>query len=361
MDNSARPQYQTVEVNQPAQNFISNISSEPVVTVSKKKNNIIYFEFVLLLIFLILVVVASILGANYYINKNKPVPTPTPIATLIPATPVPTSIPVEKNKTYQSYNSGIKFEYLQSYLLTECSSDFLKIFITNLDEDIIDPCLQADGNIEITKSQNEFVLDENYSEVTDLSINNFSFKKYKYETYYVLYSDLESKIFDNFYKILIRDEDSNLAFEKIKQTIKFLNDNPTENWISYKNVVNNFGFLYPPSFNLNDTNENEINLTNNELNLVIKFENNLENAQLTATEIANSIKNLSGWKNIPQIDLRTINDATAQLIQGEKDNKWKIYVVIWHKNNIIQMAWEDGLNKANQEDFDLLFSTLGFE
>ena len=95
-------------------------------------------------------------------------------------------------------------------------------------------------------------------------------------------------------------------------------------------------------------------------NLVLQTSSNVANAALTASEIVSSTRTLSGWSDPPKIELKKLGGGDAQVIQGELTGKWRAYVVIWYKNTVIQMTWDDDVGKGEQQVFDNMLASFEF-
>jgi hypothetical protein len=95
-------------------------------------------------------------------------------------------------------------------------------------------------------------------------------------------------------------------------------------------------------------------------NLIIQTSNNVANAALTASEIISSTRTLSGWSKPPTIELKRLGGGDAQVIQGELSGKWRAYIVIWYKNTVIQMTWDDDVVQSQQQIFENILASFEF-
>lgn len=173
------------------------------------------------------------------------------------------------------------------------------------------------------------------------------------------------------YEFVMYPEDAQQQEElmAILESVVFLVD--TKNWKTFDNTTFNYRIKYPPEWTVTaerdeegeyskkseiskDANNKTIN------NLVIQTSSNLVNAALTASEIVSSTRTLSGWSKPPKIELKKIGGGDAQVIQGQLAGKWRAYVVIWYKNTVIQMTWDDNVNKAEQQTFDNILASFEF-
>jgi hypothetical protein len=84
----------------------------------------------------------------------------------------------------------------------------------------------------------------------------------------------------------------------------------------------------------------------------------VNDAAFTASQIVSSTRTLSGWKDSPKIELKKLGGGDAQVIQGELSGKWRAYVVIWYKNTVIQMTWEDEIARPDQQIFDNMLASF---
>lgn len=174
------------------------------------------------------------------------------------------------------------------------------------------------------------------------------------------------------YEFVMFLEESALSseFQKILDSVVFLVD--TSDWVTFDNTSYNYKISYPPQWEeqtelaerdqrLSNKTEISKNPENKELNtLVIQTSANVSNAALTASEIISSTRTLSGWTSPPRIELKKLGGGDAQVIQGELSGKWRAYVVIWYKNTVIQMTWDDNTGQGEQKTFEAMLSSFEF-
>lgn len=156
---------------------------------------------------------------------------------------------------------------------------------------------------------------------------------------------------------------------KILESVVFLVD--SSDWKTYDNTTYGYKINYPPDWaestaiigkdGLSPKTDIGRNPADRSLNnLVIQTSTNQANAALTASDIISSTRTLSGWSSPPKIELRKLGGGDAQIIQGELSGKWRAYVVIWYKNSVIQMTWDDTPGKPYQKYFEKMLETFEF-
>lgn len=299
-----------------------------------------------------ILIVVTIAGVAYLTRKDFVIREEVrPVESLASALPTvqPTSTPKPKinNKFFE--NSLFIFSYSEELNLYECGE---QIYLTKY------PNLSKNEGISL---EEDFCIDPDSFE-NAISI----------ETVDANLEVIEAPVQDENTKLVLAG-DKNLVitlinssfkdeFEKVVNSVKILID-LTLDWEIFENKLYGYNLKYPPEWNLVNTELKDSKITSRSIirkdleeiklqNLVIEVQLGLENASLTATETASSTKGLLGWKEKPKTEIRTTGGANSQIIRGEFDGNWVEYIVVWHKNIVIQMTWTDSLDKANQRVFN---------
>jgi len=301
-----------------------------------------------------IIIVARLSGNNYVVREPEAVPTPTPLEAQ--ATPVPTPTP-HPMKVYQNDDMLLKMQIPDDYqVLSEDENevsigrDNTELFVVRTDE--FTNFDEEDETEEITvggKSAVSFTLSDEGS-VPIKIVQTTDEPRYEFA-------------------LFLEDPGLEAEFNKILASIIFLVD--TSDWETFENTTESYQIRYPPDWELTaptdkngnyparieiskDASDKEIN------NLVVHTSSNLTNAALTASEIVSSTRTLSGWSSPPSIKLQKLGGGDAQVIQGELSGKWRVYVVIWYKNTVIQMTWDDKVERGQEQTFENVLASFEF-
>ncbi len=288
--------------------------------------------------------VARVTGNNYTMREPEPAVTLAPVESPAPPSPTPSPSPV---KTYKNEDLLIQMSIPDTYEVLK--EDKKTISLGRLDREIVlvsvdsDTDYDAEEGEKITVGGKEAVRLDNLIYVTEEPNYQFS--------------------------LFAEDEQEDEEIEKIIASIIFLVD--TSGWQTFENTTFNYNIKYPPEWTLNAlTNKDGVHTEKSEIskdpanktvnNLVLQTSSNVANAALTASEIVSSTRTLSGWSDPPKIELKKLGGGDAQVIQGELTGKWRAYVVIWYKNTVIQMTWDDDVGKGEQQVFDNMLASFEF-
>lgn len=357
MDNLARPQIATIEVAPPPD---LPDPEHPQVIVHGRP---FYTKFMFLIPAILVVTVimgASLLGQKYF-SQTAPTPAPTPIPTLLPASPRATLMPVVKNKIYNNSTYQFTFKYPELYLIHDCD-DGVKIFSrTTQIENPTTLCSQEPlgaVNLQIT---DESVL-PNLENATKESIKLDFVEGDLYKLDGKFYLSFQYK--EKYYLLSVLSErDQDLA-TTIQNSFKFTSDITTD-WPEY--AVAEYGFIvkYPPEWKFEDKGGGKFEIVKNSgqadlHRIVIEAQNNLENANLTASQIISSTRNLAGWADPPSVDIQNIGGGTAQVLQGQFGEYWHTFMAIWRQKLLVQLFYNDTLSQSEARVFAGILSTFRF-
>lgn len=342
--NSARPQLfgQPIPPSQP-------LYQQSVPTVVKKSPSdfgIEKLKFIIPAALLIVALVASAIFIPKYLERlnrsQKPIPEPT----LSPATPVPTPDVLPRTETYFNVDKEITFQYLSSFTLVECDNKIAFTLTRPASQEEV--CNQEHvGVLEI------LIADEGLTTPFEGFEN-------------ALNKNIQGNE-NNYLVVLLMPKYENL-FNKIVETVRFVDPNITEGWERYLSS-SGYTISYPPEWTLipaeerEGTNVSEIrkNVTETKLhNLAIKVTPNVANAGLSASEIISSLQGLSGWKERPNVEFRVIGGESAHVLQGEYEGVWKTNVVVWRGTSLVEMTWQDEIPQPERATFEGLLSTFAF-
>jgi hypothetical protein len=306
-------------------------------------------------------VVAQLSGNNYTSRNPELIPTATPTET--PATPVPTETPMP-TKEYKNDDLLISMQIPDDYEV--------------LSEDETSISLGRGGTELFVVRTDEFTNFDDEDETSETTVGGKEAVRLSLPDDGSIPIEIVQTIEESAsaqdgprYEFVMYVEDSELSaeFEKILNSVIFLVD--TTDWETFENTTYNYMISYPPSWTAKTalTDKGEITSRStiskdpdekNFNNLVIQTDSNVDNAAFTAGEIVSSTRTLSGWIGKPSIELRKLGGGDAQIIQGELTGKWRVYVVIWYKNTVIQMTWDDEVEKGEQQVFDNILSSFEF-
>lgn len=298
--------------------------------------------------------VAKFTGRDFTMRAPAPIATPLPISAP-EESPMPTPI-AKKTKSYKNEDMLIEMMVPEEYqVLSEDSEsvsfgkDDTEVLIVRMDE--FTNYDDEDQTIEVVvggKEAVEFTLEDEGS-VPVRIVQTLDEPRYEFVMF------LENSVLS-------------VDFQEILDSVVFLVD--TSNWETFENSTFSYAIKYPPTWDENTPssdgklgNKTEIskNAQDKSLNtLVIQTSSNLDNAALTASEIVSSTRTLSGWTNPPRIELKKLGGGDAQVIQGELSGKWRAYVVIWYKNSVVQMTWDDASTRPEQQVFESMLSSFEF-
>ena len=298
--------------------------------------------------------VAKFSGNNYTVRQPEVIATPEPTETT--PTPVPTPTP-NPTKAYKSEELLIQMQIPEDYqILSEDENEVsmgradTELFVVRTDE--FANFDEEDETSETTIGGKEAVMlmipDEGSVPVKIVQ----TIDEPRYE-----------------FVLFLENAELEVEFSKILESVIFLVD--TSSWETFENSAYNYKIKHPPEWEattqLTDrgepTGRSEIvkNPEDKSINsLTILTNTNVDNAALTASEIISSTRTLSGWSSPPKFELRKLGGGDAQIIQGELTGKWRVYVVIWYKNIVIQMTWDDKVEQSEQQVFDNILSSFEF-
>jgi hypothetical protein len=369
----ARPKIQTVEVppSNPPEDPVQD-STQPQVLVEGKKDYSKNFVFIIPAFLLVITVVLVGYGIDWYIgSRPKPTPAPIPIPTLVPATPTPTPEPIVEDKSYSNLDQGISFKYSENLSLLECENS-IYLYNSNTFEGGDFNCNSQEGYAvlisfgrdnfyPVISESPDYKISESVIIVAGVSAVRQEMVSDKNGRYLIAATFSHN---GNYFLIKIDKSEYGSEFNKLISSFSF-DIARTSDWIEYTNSY--YSLKYPPNWILaaseNGSGISRISKNADEKklqNLVIDFSANVANANLSASEVISSTRNLSGWKKLPSLDIRNIGGGTAQILQGQLDNDWHTFVVIWHKNRLVQIIWFDNLDRENQEVFDNILSSFKF-
>lgn len=167
------------------------------------------------------------------------------------------------------------------------------------------------------------------------------------------------------------EPDSPDLFKTFLASVRLVTPGITADWKTYTNTFGNYTLRYPPQWTVDSgiatASAQRVSIKKGEdpqfQNVVIdaQLAGQKQRVDLTASEIISSLQNLSGWKETPALDFRTIGGGQAQIISGEKDGAWTVYAVLWYRNVLLQLAWKDTLLRPEQNTFDDMLGSLQFK
>jgi len=345
------------------------------VHVQGKMNYLSKFHFLIPATMLILTMVLTSIIVNGYIKtKVLPKPSPTPISpSLTPSTPAPTPQVKVENKKYANPRLAISFDYPSNLKLLECptgviylyeevssdenincqSQDFYVVMIKNASTNFYPVNSEIQKKEELIKIGGSDAVKETLSYPNPDSPRQILFR--------------QSLTFSNnniYFLIQIKSESDQNVLNQILNSFKFIED-ITVSWQTHSN--NFFSFKYPPTWTLTPsaTGEGITRLSQNPAdqtihNLILEYSSSVKDVNLTALEVISSTRNLPDWSSPPTIDIRNIGGGTAQILQGKYGSSWHIFAVIWYKNHLVQIIWDDDLEKSTTEVFENILSSFKF-
>jgi len=288
--------------------------------------------------------VAKFTGNNYTMRQPAPYTSPEP--TLTPATPAPTPTAIP-TRVYRNDELLIQMEIPEDYEILSETKDDVKM--GRSDREIL--ILSRQGDTDYREEEGEKVTIGGKEAVKFANIIYITeAPNYQFATF--TESEAEAKEVDAIFDSTV-----------------FLVD--TSDWETFDNTTFGYTIKYPPTWEENTETSNESKLSNKtEIskdpdnkslnNLTIQTSSEVENAALTASQIISSSRTLSGWASPPRIELKKLGGGDAQVIQGELSGKWRAYVVIWYKNTVIQMTWDDKVTKGEDQVFQNMLASFEF-
>lgn len=286
--------------------------------------------------------VAKFTGNSYTMREPAPLPT---LSVLPTATPIPTPT-LAPTKTYKNEDLLVQMSIPEGYDVL--SEDEKTISLGKAGREILLVSRQRDTDYQ----------DEETEEVTVGGKKAVKFSNIIYLTEEPNYQ----------LSVFAENKAEEAEVQKIIDSIIFLVD--TSDWETFENTTFNYQIKYPSGWTLSapekdgefsektEISKNPSDKTVN--NLVIQSSSGLQNAAFTASEIVSSTRTLSGWNGSPKIELKKLGGGDAQVISGELSGKWRVYVVIWYKNTVIQMTWDDATTKGDQQIFDNILASFEF-
>jgi len=287
-------------------------------------------------------VAATVIVRNYMLTQKAAIPqaTPTSAPTAEPALamPSPTPLPVIQLKEYSNPELLFSFKYPET-LVTSPTDNGVELYteaITQVEEESTETAEPISPEIRITVSENG----------QETSPNAVEFQGS-----------------DQVYTIELLVEESRANYQIVVETFEVLVD--TSKWVTYSDPKVGYTINHPPewiaSFPTGTSLEVRIQKAEEETllqNLVIAYQEGLTNAQLTANEAISSTRNLSGWRERPDVSLRNFGPANAQVIEGELSGRFSVFVIVWYRGQLIQMTWNDDVDETHGAIFEAMLSSL---
>lgn len=313
-----------------------------------------------------ILVLATIFLAGYFTNEylktrlpEAPANLPTP--TLIPATPAPTPEVVVKNKIYFNSDLSFSFSYPENMALVECGIDLYLFPALSIESDSKALCSDPKGAvIGLEVSRNNFYQEGDISDdVEEELITVSGYDAILQKTTQVGQSKFTKKLSfegpDRFYLISLLDASYDTIFENVYRSI-FFDEDLTKDWREYESAMG-FGIKIPPTWQaVEQSNQLRIHKSGSDVPHII-FEVG-EQGDMTPAELINSVKNLSGWKLQPKIDLRTVDSETAHVVKGQLNGNWYSFVAVWYSGKLMQIAFTDNLSAENEIIFEAMLGTI---
>lgn len=314
------------------------------------------------ILLLITIAAASIFGRQYFSKKSPDLNTPTPSSTLQPAN-TPTSTPTTTQYlNYKNFSARASFDYPSQMQMGKCA-DGVKFFIDIPESyDPTGSCgSEPLGIISATFLSVPFAGIDPSAEV--FSVDE---ERVVIDGVQALRQSVDGKSYVFFersgiyYRLTLSDSTYKSSFNSLITSFKFIED-PTKDWLTYTSSLGGFEIKYPNEYTINTRSAGFVDFTLDENTaLVIESSGSVTSASLTAQKAATSIKNLTGWKEFPTVELKNIGGGTAQIIAGNFDNHYQQYLILWYQDRVIQMSWSDDLEKPNQQTLDNMLNSLVF-
>lgn len=308
----------------------------------------------------------------------------TPLPTLVPATPIPTTKPDPTLgwKEYVNRDAMILFRYPPTLSLKEQKTSVSQYSLTLSDDASASATVlkivsaKNTTGTELLKSLGEVDPAIKTSE-TEVDVSGVAVKKIlsvqvsdpsKPVLYTLVEQDANAYSFV-WYKPSVNED----IYSQILKTVRFVSPGITADWQTYTNTLGNYSLRFPPAWKLNTSDAKAsasaqtVSIRKNPSeaqfqNLVIQttIADAKTKVELSASEIVTSIQNLAGWKETPTLDFRTIGGAQAEVLSGEKDGSWYVYAVMWYRNILVEMSWRDTALRQEQETFNDMLGSMKF-
>jgi hypothetical protein len=343
---------------------------------------------VLRLLIPILIIVGTMAVLTYALtnfrNKAQPQQSPTPEPILVSATPEPTTKPdpYKDWKAYVNRDAELSFKYPPNVSLKEEKLP-TGVFVVTLSENATTSAAIA----KIISSQKVPSDDLRATYVgggtqvpltkeEEIEISGVSGKQGDYTAAtggegLPLHYAYISRDATNFLFVNLQPLQKDL-FTTLLASVRLVTQGITPEWETYTNTSGSYTIHYPPTWQLiggtATASAKTVTLRKNReesqfQNLIIESQvpTAKQPIELTASEIVSSLQNLSGWKETPTLDFRSLGGGQAQVVSGEKDGAWQVYVVVWYRNTLLQMAWKVTPLRPEQNTFDDIVGSLQFK
>lgn len=332
-------------------------------------------KFLIPALFLIATIVLVGVIAKNYIALNNTVPSPTPAPTLIPANPEPTIEPI-KFKKYFNIDQGFSFNYPDQYGVLECQDQgIIYLYQDDANNRLNISCEDHDSEIlSVSFRETSFYtplptpLEEQDTTETKEEIVLVADESAVKQTIKSPQSYISTVTFSNkntFYLIKIESEENLSDLETVFQSFEFITDK-YEDWLTYDNAL--YSIKYPKDWSIaeSETGEGVVNISKfsdfRELNTFrIEFQAGVTNAEVTASNVISSTKNLTGWVKKPSLNIKNLKKGTALILDGQFRNEWQTFIVLFYKNNLVQILWYDDLDRTHEEFFENMLASFDFK
>lgn len=296
------------------------------------------FLFLVPVVLIIGAIVGATLFAGSFVNQNGDavVPGETPAPSLTPAveTPSPTPLPVITLLEYRDDELLFSFNYPETMTVTEIDNGVELFFV---EEQETDDELLPEPQIRITVSD----------EAGEALPNAVQFQGN-----------------EQVYTIELLVDSSRSIYQIIVESFEVVVD--TTDWTAFSSPLVGYTINHPPEWIVSgiDQRSDTPSLTIRKSDdlilqtLTILYQTNLSNAELSASEVISSTRNLSGWSGSPEVRLRSFGPANSQVIEGNLNGRHSVFVVVWYRDTLVQMTWNDNSEKTHGAIFEAMLDSF---
>lgn len=357
-------------IKNPAQSNQNDQNQAPAVATGHPKNKRNYFSPKNLLFLIPAGILVATIVVAAYISRDDYIVRETPQVISEPTQfPMPTTEPVTDTKvSYLTYsNDNYTFQYPDTFQLAECGES-VNLYIST--EDMGDVCQSGEFVITLSKTNQipNYQEDEELVSTESATIAGNEFLKYEFKANGSNVVYLPFSIDDVDYQFVLRDIMYRTEFLDLLDSFQILLD-VTSDWSTYEDNLG-YSIKYPETWTLIENEElNQPNTGRSRVeirriadnskfqNLTIEVQQDNQ-AAITASEAASSTRRLVGWDEPPVVELRDLGGANAQIIKGSYEDVWNVYVIVWFRNVIIQMTWEDTAEKSYDQFLEQMLNSL---
>jgi hypothetical protein len=163
------------------------------------------------------------------------------------------------------------------------------------------------------------------------------------------------------YLLVLRDLQDREVYERVFDSLSFLEEAASEGWSLYKSGAGGYQFSYPLEWEIMELGGGGVVVERKDGrgSFLVEYMGGF-GKELMDSMVSSSLR-LSGWVGEPSVLVFDIGGVEGVLIEGKFEDFWQKFVVFVRGNNLYQISWEDGLERSGEEVFEEIIGGFEFE